>query len=197
MSTLAANKKRLRREALARRDSIPAPDRERKSLSITNRLLELSEVQAAHVVMVYAAMRSEADTVDLVQWAWQQGKEVGFPVTVPEAKQLLVVPVTSFDQLRTSNFGVPEPDPWAKKLDPGEIDVVIVPGAAFDPRGFRIGYGAGYYDRFLPQIEGISIGIGFAEQVLPMVPADAHDVPVDLLVTDEQVIYCRRQADQG
>lgn len=195
MDALDVTKKQIRDEAIRRRDRLTEKERTAKSSAIFHRLVQLPALISAKVIMVYAAMRSEVDTSALIQWAWDHSKTVGFPVAVPSMRELVVVPVTAFEQLRPGTFGVLEPDPAAGVLRPQEIDVVIVPGVAFDPRGYRIGYGAGYYDRFLPKVKGLAVGIAFSEQIYPMIPAAVHDVPVDLIVTDQQVLYCRRQSD--
>lgn len=194
---MAANKRQLRQRVLARRDGLSPKERQEKSHQVVTRLLAMPEVQGAKVLMVYASMGSEVDTTELVNWAWRQGKRVAFPLTVPRTKELLAVPVVGWEQLSPGTFGVREPDPREGQIPGQEIDAVIVPALAFDPRGYRIGYGAGYYDRFLPKVTGSKIGIAFKEQLLPMVPAEVHDVPVDWVVTDQETILCRRGSDIG
>lgn len=197
MDVIERNKVRFRQVALERRNALSPEVRKRKSSQIIQHLISLPAVRDCQVLMAYMSMRSEVDTKELLTWAWEQGKTVALPITVTREKRLVAAAVTSFSQLRRGTFGVMEPDfaLGARELDPALLDVVIVPGAAFDSRGYRIGYGGGYYDRFLPHTRCLKLGLAFVEQVYPMLPAAEYDIPVDLIVTDEGVIDCRFSSD--
>lgn len=197
MEVIERNKARFRQEALQRRDALSPDVRKRKSSRIIHRLTSLPAVSECRVIMAYMSMRSEVDTRELLTWAWGQGKTLALPITLSKERRLLPAAVADFSQLRLGTFGIMEPDLslGAKEVDPALIDVVVVPGAAFDSRGYRIGYGGGYYDRFLLETRCLKFGVAFAEQLYPMLPAARHDVPVDFVVTDESVIDCRFRSD--
>ena len=119
------------------------------------------------------------------------GKEVYFPRACGES--LTFHKVESLEELKPGRFGVPEPDSGSVSIEPGKLDLVIVPGTAFDSTGNRVGYGKGYYDRLLINIPiERRIGAVYGFQVLDTVPAGEHDQAVGVVVTEFGIIFCRR-----
>jgi 5-formyltetrahydrofolate cyclo-ligase len=114
------------------------------------------------------------------------------PATIPSERRLIPIALESFDDLTISSFGVREPK-LTEGIPVDSIDVVLLPGVAFDKQGFRLGYGGGYYDRFLPLLSPhtITIGVAYELQLLQQVPTEAHDIPLDLIVTESQILNCR------
>lgn len=141
--------------------------------------------------MVYVAFRSELRTVGLIQAALGQGKVVTVPKVQRQPKGLLVCRLRSFPgTLRPGAYRILEPAEDALELWPPEaLDLVVVPGLGFDPAGHRLGYGGGYYDRFLagPASGAAAVGIAFEEQVLSNLPVDPLDRPMNAIVTDRGV----------
>jgi 5-formyltetrahydrofolate cyclo-ligase len=182
------DKRELRQAKLAQRDGLPEEVRKEKSRLIARQLFELPAFAAAKKVMLFASMGSEVHTKEMALQALKEGKRVALPVTDRVTRELIPGWITSWDELVPGVWGIPEPDRsrlWLAPID--EIDLVVVPGVVFDQRGYRIGYGGGYYDRLLPRLRpgALKVGIAFAEQIVDTVPAREYDIPVDLVITDE------------
>ncbi len=180
-----APKPRLREWALARRSAIP--DRTAKAVSICTQLSALSALEGVRAVMVFAAMRAEIDLWPWVEARLAEGVTVAYPVCLPSTKEIEPRAITRRDELLPGTWGILEPGPEAPMIAAPELDAVIVPGLIFDRSGYRIGYGAGYYDRFLPQLRqgAVSVGVTYGELFLPAVPHEPHDVAVEWVVTED------------
>ncbi len=185
----------LRKRILTIRDRLTVTERATRSGLICNRLWQLPAFADADLLCIYVAFRSEVETMGLIRQCLAAGKTVSVPLTVIDPPRLIPCRINDPDQDLVAGYcGIPEPDPGrSEPLDPGAIEAVLVPGAVFDPLGGRLGYGGGYYDRFLaleaPQ--AVRIGIAFAEQVIDRVPVQAHDQPLDYLVTEERTLATR------
>ena len=152
-------------------------------MSIAARLNELLPVQKAQVIMGFAPMRNEVDLESFYEQQSQLGKTIVLPRV--EGDQLKPVEWQGWQETKVSPFGVREPLGEAYPLK--EIDVVIVPGLAFDPGGFRVGYGRGFYDRFLPQLrsDAFKCGVCYEFQIVDSTFPHEKDVPVHWIVTDK------------
>jgi 5-formyltetrahydrofolate cyclo-ligase len=181
-------KRALRREVLARRDALSGSERERMSAAIVARALALPEVRQARSVMAFWSFGSEVDTGPILARLHAAGKEVSLPRI--QGREVVPVPYVPGVAMRRTSFGAMEPAGSA--LDPRSIDVVLTPGVAFDRRGNRVGYGHGYYDRLLGRVrpETAKVALAFGLQVVEEVPAGSADRPVDLVVTEREVIRC-------
>ncbi len=188
---LRAIKRALRREILAARDALGAGERAARSRRIAERVLALPELRGARTVMAFASFGSEVDTRPLLEALAERGLRLAVPRVVDGG--LVPVAYVPGDPLEGSSFGVPEPTTGAP-IPPAEIDLVVAPGLAFDRSGARVGYGGGFYDRFLRTLPpGVPrIAVAFAIQVVPQVPRGGSDVPVDAIVTELEVIRCPR-----
>lgn len=182
-------KRALRREVIARRDALPERRRAAASVAIAERVTRLEEAADARTAMVFWSFGTEVDTSPLIERWVAEGKTVALPRI--EGSDIVPVTFVPGAPVTRTSFGAMEPA-GGRVLDPSELDVVIVPGVAFDRSCNRIGYGAGYYDRFLPRTRaGVpAIAIGFALQVVPDVPGGAMDRRVDAIVTEVEVIRC-------
>ncbi len=133
----------------------------------------------------------EINTEPIIHRAWQDSKRVAVPKCEPNAKHLIFRTLSSFDQLESVFFGLKEPIPSLTPLiQPDAIDLLIVPGLCFDQRGFRIGFGGGYYDRFLVGFNGLKVGLAYDFQVLETLSEESHDIPVDWVLTPTKSIHC-------
>jgi 5-formyltetrahydrofolate cyclo-ligase len=185
-NALKRAKRRIRREVLARRDAIAEGDRVARGAVAIERLLSLPELRAAGVVMAFSTFGSEVPTDPLIEALHARGATVAMPRI--EGSDVVAVAYAPGDPVRTASFGAREPL-GDRLVDPAGIDVVVVPGVAFDRRARRVGYGAGYYDRFLGKTPAFTVGLAFDVQVLDDdVPAGSFDVPLDAVVTDERTI---------
>lgn len=184
-------KRKLRQEVLARREAMPLAARLEKSQRITERLLRWPLYQRARTVLLYAGVRSEVATEELVKKSLASGKQVLMPRCLPKTRELLLVPISAWEELRPSFYGLLEPPPPAR-LDPLQPDLVVVPGVAFDTAGYRLGYGGGYYDRLLRRLNRTpTVGLAFELQIVPLVPREAHDVPLHFVITENRLIASR------
>lgn len=157
--------------------------------------------RSSRVLLGYASFRQEVDTFPLLAEALAEGKDLVLPRVDRRARRLDLLRVRDLGaDLEPGYQGIPEPRPGrCPPAHPGAIDLVLVPGVVFDRRGFRLGYGAGYYDRLLPSLAGaVRVGLAFSLQVVDELPVLAHDLPVDVLVTEEGILeVATERAAQG
>jgi len=180
-------KHKLRKEILDQRRKLHPGERTRKSREIEHRLFGLREFRDAGVVMFFASIQSEVETHDMIRRALAEGKRVVLPKVVT-GQQLEAREIGNFDRdTSPGTWGIPEPHSGAHV--PGcDIGLIIVPGAAFDASGHRIGYGGGYYDRHLRGYHGMTVALAFEMQIVPCAHALEHDIPVKKIVTEKRVI---------
>ncbi len=187
-------KTRIREAALKKRDLIDPALRELKDASIKERLFSTPEFTCAKAVLFYASFRSEVSTLAMVEDALTAGKRVFLPVVDNKIKELRLYEIGSLSELSQGFMGIPEP-PVRKEMerDVVESDLVIIPGAAFDAEGNRLGYGAGYYDKMLARLTKRVplIALAYEEQIVDSIPSEPHDVRVQKIVTDRRTIVCR------
>jgi 5-formyltetrahydrofolate cyclo-ligase len=179
-------KRRIRRAVLAVRDGIPSERRVAMGDRIADRFLDVAEVEAAANLLLFWSFGSEVPTARLIERLHERGVTVGLPRI--EGRELVPVRFAPGDPTEPTSFGAMEPSS-GRPIAASDLDVVAVPGVAFDRRGRRIGYGAGYYDRLLPRTPAVSIALAFEVQVLAeQLPAGRTDVDVDMIVTEEETI---------
>jgi len=186
---MTLTKTEARKLALAQRAALSAVEREAKSQRIRDNVLSLPEFREAKTVMLFLNFRDEVATTELAMATLDLGKNLVLPRC---AAQGALIPGVVHDlemDIAPGTWGIREPKPEIPVADPKSIDLVLVPGAAFDLCGRRLGYGAGYYDRFFLRLRpGVPLGaLAFACQVLPEVPVEIHDQKMTLLVTEEGI----------
>jgi 5-formyltetrahydrofolate cyclo-ligase len=192
-------KRDVRRRVLAARDALTQSDRERRGLEIVRRFLALPEVAAARVVLAFWSFGSEVPTAPLIEGLVERSVQVALPRIEDGALEARTY--RPGDPVTETSFGAFEPAD-GPVVGPTEIDVVAVPGVAFDRDGRRVGYGGGFYDRFLPQMRpGTNrIAIAYGVQLLPegtRLPSGPFDEPVDIVVTESETVRCDRRPDGG
>jgi 5-formyltetrahydrofolate cyclo-ligase len=182
-------KRALRREILAERDALPADERSVHSEAIADRFLALPEVDA-RTVMAFWSFGSEVDTAPLIAGLRSRGATVALPRI--EGDHVVPVIATPGAAMTDTSFGATEPAE-GRVLEVAELDLVVVPGVAFDRNCDRVGYGGGYYDRLLGmrRDEAAAIAIAFSIQIVELVPTGAIDRRIDGVVTELEVIRCR------
>lgn len=182
-------KSALRQKFLELRDLSAKKFLHDNSQIIKEKLFGLPEFQNAKNVMFYASFGSEVETIDALKEAIKNGKIVAVPCTDEKEKTMVASQIIDFGELVERNFGILEPKE-KKEITPEELDIVIVPAIAFDRKGYRIGYGKGYYDRFLSKLgpNTLKIGLAFDFQVVDSLPREEHDLPVDKVITEKRVI---------
>ncbi len=188
---MAEERTALRANILAARNRLPAEERQQKSRIITERLLALPEFSASRSVFAYVSFRSEVETLDLIAHCLKKGVAVSVPLTLVEEHRLLAHAITDPSRdLAPGYCGIPEPLTTLPLVDPASIEVAVVPGSVFDTRGGRLGYGGGYYDRFLHNAapQALRIGLAFDLQVVGAVPLESHDQQLDYLITETRTL---------
>ncbi len=187
-------KRQIRVEARAQR--LEQAGRGRLSRQICRRLAGLGEYVHAATVMFYVDMYGEVCTRQFLPAVWRDGKRIVVPYCRPERLELYYL--EGLDELSPGTMRIPEPKAELRgradrKADVSQVDLIVVPGVAFDRRGGRLGHGKGYYDRLLRRVrpDTALIGLAFECQLLPEVPMLPHDVYVHKLITEEAVYDCR------
>jgi len=179
----------LRRQLRATLAGLTDEQRREKSLNATSLLVSSPEFVQARVVMLFLSSPQEVDTSPIALKCWQTGKTVCVPKVTWEQTRMLPTEITSLQvDMREVRPGIREPM-GGKPCPVQFIDLVIVPGLGFSDRGFRVGRGMGFYDRFLAQDDfiGVSCGLAYEEQVVDDIPVLDHDMPLGMLVTDRGV----------
>lgn len=170
------------RKAELRRHAAGLPQVEAGALF--DRFLALPEVEGADTVMVFYGTGREPDTAPLIQALLEKGKRVALPVVLPrrgmEARQVL-----DADQLIPNRFGIPEPDDSCPVIEKGEIAVALIPHLMVDREGYRLGWGGGYYDRWLTDFPGLTVCVCRPGRLVERMPREEFDVPVKLVLIEE------------
>lgn len=198
MPAALTTKQLLRTQLKAARRGLGPVCRAEIDAAVAARVIALPEWEAAPIVLAYLSVREEVDTRGLVRAAWDAGKAVAAPrVTGPRA--LAWYRVESGDALEMSRMGIEEPlANGARLVEVGELPptaLALVPALAFDERGYRLGYGGGFYDAFLARFPGVSVGLARRAALVPSLGAfdvlEPHDRAVDLIVTESRAIELR------
>jgi 5-formyltetrahydrofolate cyclo-ligase len=190
-TSISDQKTKLRTEVLARRDALPAEARAQAAEQVAVRGLPLA-VKPGSIVSGFMAMKSEINPLPLMRKLAEAGAKLALPVIAGRGHPLVMRAYTFGDELNRGQWGIREPKPDAPEVAP---DVLLVPLAAFDRAGNRIGYGAGYYDRTIAALrarkEITTVGLAFAAQEIGEVPAGPHDERLDFVLTEREAIDFR------
>lgn len=189
---IAQLRKELRKSALAARDAISPTEREGRSRQIAARLLTYLRERNVHSVHCYLSFRSEVETRDAIRSMLESGIRVTVPIVerIGTSAALGHAAITSVTEFQKGHLGIDEPlERTPASLE--TLDAVIIPLSAFDRTGTRLGYGMGFYDRFLHNLPRRveRIGLAFQVQEIPHIPALTHDEPLDLVVTENAIIH--------
>ncbi|MCL6601615.1 MAG: 5-formyltetrahydrofolate cyclo-ligase [Paenibacillus sp.] len=201
---LAEKKQILRRQKAVARDQLSLDQREHLSSRVYDHAWNFLQMNNISSLMSYVAFRSELDTRPLIGKAWEEGLQVYLPRVLPGNGTMALHRVQSWDELIPGTFGIPEPSASEEViLSSASLPVVVfVPGLAFDRHGGRLGYGRGYYDRLRAVWESITpdsgkspvwIGLAYSMQLVEEVPMDVHDAFMDILITEDGIVHCRKE----
>ena len=193
---MAKERTTLRTRILSARDSLSAIERQRKSRAITERLLALPEFADARNVFAYVSFRSEVGTQPLIAHCLKKGVTVSVPLTLVKEHRLRPYAITDPGRDLVPGYcGILEPLQALPLVDPASIEVVVTPGSVFDAMGGRLGYGGGYYDRFLQTAapQALRVGLAYDLQVIAAVPLESHDQQLDYLITETRTIHLERK----
>jgi 5-formyltetrahydrofolate cyclo-ligase len=176
-------KKIIRKEVLEKRDMLTKVQVEKLSSEIHSNVLQWDKFINASTIMIYSNYKNEVITKGIIDDCFKINKRVVLPKSLKESHNILPCLVSSFEELIPGVYGIFEPD-GSKTIEKNEIDLVIVPGIAFDMNGNRVGHGAGYYDRFLNSYDGIKAGLCYDFQVVENAWPNEMDIKMDYLITE-------------
>jgi 5-formyltetrahydrofolate cyclo-ligase len=176
----------LRKQVADTRNSLTPDERQAKSREIENRLFQLPEFSKASVVMFFASFRSEVNTLPMIKRALALGKRVVLPKVLGKTLALFEIRDVESD-VASGAWGILEPLE-KRRVELDSVDLIIVPGLAFDEQGNRLGYGVGFYDKLLSSFIKTTVALAFEIQIVPEVPADKHDVRIVKIVTEKRTI---------
>lgn len=182
----------LRSEALARRDAMPAEERAAAAQAIAARALPVATTGGV-IVSAFMPMKTEINPLPLMRKLADAGARLALPAIDERGKPLIMRAYAFGDEFARGQWGIREPKPDQPELDP---DIMLVPLAAFDRRGHRIGYGAGYYDMTIHRLRRkkrvVAIGLAFAAQEIERVPDTERDEALDFVLTEREIIEVRQ-----
>ncbi len=188
-------KKRLREHFKSLRRGYSKEEKRELDSSVLRRVTGLYQYRDADTVLTYVSKELETDTIMLIEKAWSDGKRVAVPKCIDGTRLMAFYYITGMDMLEVSSFGVLEPktDECELMEKAPEMSICIVPGMSFDCEGYRLGYGKGYYDRFLSEYKGVTVGICYSDCIRWRLPRGRYDKPVDLLITDKFLRKIKKQ----
>jgi len=182
------DKKSLRKIMKERLAALSDKEIKEKSEEITDRLFMSDEWKQAKTIGITISRPREVDTKRIIEKAWKFGKKVAVPKCYPEDKTMVFRLINSFSQLENVYYNLFEPiEKDTEEINKNDIDLIIVPGLAFSERGERLGFGGGYYDRFLMDYNNKFLSLAFDIQIISMIPMDKHDIIIPKIITESHV----------
>lgn len=181
-------KKELRRYYSAQRGGLDRLTVKYASLKISQHLFDLICRRRADSVLLFYPIKNEPDLLPLVSILNREGISVGFPISVTDPVSLDFRTVLSVDDMEVGAYGICEPSKNSPKAEISGRTVCVVPALAFDREGYRLGYGKGFYDRFLADFEGLSVGVTYDAFLTDSLPRDRYDLCVDMIITQGGVM---------
>lgn len=184
------NKKDIRRFVLEKRDKLEPDTKVELDKKIFSELINSEAYKNASVIFVFVSFKSEVDTHEIIKQALKDSKTICVPRINAKEREMEIFKINSLEELKEGYYGILEPGEDCPAVNGNNIDIVLMPGAAFDRQGGRIGYGGGFYDRFLSRMNKKvdKIALAYDFQILDRVPMDEFDVRVDGIVTNEGYI---------
>ena len=182
------DKKALRRKYIAVRDSVGEEKRESASRKIAEILFETDFYKQAKAVFAYVSFGSEVETQEILKKIKTDGKRLFVPLCDTENRVMSAVEIDDVSQLIRGAYGIMEPENKQRVAEKGEIDLIIAPALSFDKSGARLGYGGGYYDKFMEGFEGMTVGLCFDECLAEELPREEFDCKVDRVICPERMI---------
>jgi len=193
--SLKIQKTELRNRYLAERKSIPEDQKKKFDSEICKRIIATASFRFSTTVLVYSALPSEIDLGDLIREAYSKGKRVVFPRCIPGTSLMEFHEVDNLDVLKKGSFSIMEPpaDAPVWKPSPADRAVCVIPAVLFDVSGHRIGYGKGFYDRYLSGKSGIQrIGVAYDRFITESVPHGRYDLSVDFIVSEKRLLSVKK-----
>lgn len=187
-------KKILRKEILAKRKNIDVVEKQKMDRKILDKFYESKYYREAINIFIYISYDSEINTKEIINKALRDNKKIYVPRTEFKTRLMDAVEIASLDNLIENKYGILEPAVEDAHIDPNELDLIVVPGVAFDRTGGRMGYGAGFYDRYFKKINKENtkkirkLALAYDFQILENIPMNERDVPVTYIITEKEFI---------
>ncbi|HWK23986.1 MAG TPA: 5-formyltetrahydrofolate cyclo-ligase [Ureibacillus sp.] len=192
------DKKFIRNQVRQSLQKIDSEQYKLSSLLIKERLLREPSILKGNTIAITISNKREVDTKEIIESLWGLKKKVVVPKCEPVDRSMNFYEIENFHQLENVYMDLQEPKPESSQLvKASQIDCIIVPGIVFDNKGYRVGYGGGYYDRYLTQFNGIMISLAFDIQLVMDVPKENYDIPVDLILTETKRIDCAKNREES
>lgn len=186
-------KQQLRKQVIQQLHQLSPSDHERKSAEITEKVRASDEFKNARTIGITLARFPEVDTHLLIESAWQAGKRIAIPRCIAPTREMDFRLIDSFDQTEVVYMDLKEPKiESTTSVAPEEIDLQIVPGVVYSKSGYRIGFGGGYYDRYLINFPFETISLAFDCQMRDNIDREPHDIPVSYIYTEEHIVDCQK-----
>ena len=186
-----AQKACLRKKSIAARKALPPAEKQRLDHAVLERFTALEQYRDAKTLLCYVSSEIEVDTREILRQALCAGKTVAVPRCIPGTREMEFHIIRSLAELSPGAFGILEPSPEALLCTDFAHALCIVPALCFDRQGFRIGYGKGYYDRFLSRFSGETVGLIYENDLYPTVPRGMFDRCVELLLTPQRTLQTK------
>lgn len=184
-------KQELRLGCRAKRQALSPEEKAALDRAVAENVRRLKEYRPSKTLLIYMSTPIEVDTVQIIKNAWEDGKRVAVPRCIPDSRDMEFHYIDSLECLAPGTFSVLEPDPSLPMVTDFSGCLMIVPGMQFDMKGYRIGYGKGYYDRYMVRFSGVSAGICYSDELRPFMYHGRFDRCVDIVVTDKRIKTCR------
>ncbi len=190
---ITERKQALRKQFFALRASISEDEKKRLDDRLNKNLAKHPLYKKAAVLLLFFPVRGEPDLLPLAELALREGKTVGFPISHPEDRTMTFRAIQSLSELQAGAYGIPEPPESGEFLNDRTDALCLLPGLAFDRYGYRLGYGGGYYDRFLSNFGGVTLAPTYELFLTESLPTDENDRPAGGLITEkgEESLYVR------
>ena len=185
-------KQDLRARSKERRANMDKNEKQLLDKQIAENVRRLKEYRPAKTLLIYMSTPIEIDTIEIIKTAWKEGKKVAVPRCIPGTRDMEFHYIESFDDVKPGSFSVLEPDENSPIVTDFSGCLMIVPGMHFDMKGYRIGYGKGYYDRYMVRFTGISAGLCYSSELKPFLYHGKYDRHVDIVVTDKRIKTCNK-----
>ncbi|MEG6616814.1 5-formyltetrahydrofolate cyclo-ligase [Peptococcaceae bacterium 1198_IL3148] len=187
-----AAKKKLRQSIIEQRDAIDLDTKAAWDKQIFNTLVSSDYYQHAHTIFTFVSFGSEVDTHRLIKFALDNNKTICVPKIASKKTGMQVLRINGFHDLDVGYFKILEPVTGCQQINPEEIDLILMPGLAFNRAGDRLGYGGGFYDRFLTELKQPinKIALAYHFQVVDNIPATEDDIKIDGIITNQELIRC-------
>lgn len=190
MIGLKFEKNEIRQQILEKRILVPENEKIDADKRISSRFLNLASLRFAETILLYSPIKGEPDITEAAIEAVKRGKKIAYPKCDPETCTMNYYFVSSPDELVPGTYGISEPPENAEMYvpSPDKHDIIVVPAVCYDKSGFRIGYGRGYYDRYLSDFGGSSVGLSMHRFLQAKLPRGKYDKSVNIIITEKGVI---------